>query len=49
MRKNEDQLETIQKITIFTILNLTKGYYQLQLDENFCEITAFTTPKESFQ
>ena len=45
----EDQLEAIQGSSIFTMLDLTKGYHQLQLNEESREINAFTTPKGLIQ
>ena len=35
--------------TIFTTLDLTKGYHQNKLAKAFKEITAFTSPKSLYQ
>ena len=49
MRRIKDQMESIRGSTVFTTLNLTKRYHQLQLNEKSQEVTAFTTPNRLFQ
>ena len=45
----KDQLEAISRASVFSTLDLTKGYYQMKLANESKEITAFTSPKGLFQ
>ena len=49
LRRMEDQLEAMRGSRVFKTLELTKGYHQLQLDEESREIILFTMPKGLFQ
>ena len=49
MHRVEDQLEAMSGASVFTTVDLTKGYHQMQLAEESREITAFLSPKGLFQ
>ena len=49
MHRVEDQLEAMSGSSVFTTLDLTKGYHQMRLTEESKEITAFSSPKGLFQ
>ena len=49
MHRVEDQLEAMSGCSVFTTLDLTKGYHQMKLAESSKEITAFSSPKGLFQ
>ena len=49
MHRVEDQLEAMSGSSVFTTLDLTKGYHQMRLAEESKEITAFSSPKGLFQ
>lgn len=49
MHRIKDQLDAMTGATVFSTLNLTKGYHQLLIYEESCEVTAFSTPKGLFQ
>ena len=44
MRHVEDQLEAMSGSTVFTNLDLTKGYFQMKSAEVSKDITDFTFP-----
>ena len=48
MRRMEGQLESIRESTVFIMLDLTKGYHQLQLVEESWEVKMFNTPNRLF-
>ena len=48
MHRVEDQLEAMSGSSVFTTLDLTKGYYQMRLAEESKEITSFLSPKGLF-
>ena len=49
MHRVEDQLEAMSGSLVLTMLDLTKGYYQMKLAESLKEITALSSPKGLFQ
>ena len=49
MHRVKDQLEAMSGASVFTTLDLTKGYHQMRLAEESKEITAFSSPKGLFQ
>ena len=49
MHRIDDQLDAMSGCSVFTTLDLTKGYHQMKLDEESKEITAFTSPKGLYQ
>ena len=49
MHRVEDQLEAMSGSSVFTMLDLTKGYHQMKLAESLKEITAFLSPTGLFQ
>ena len=49
MHQVEDQLVAMNGATVFTTLDLTKGYHQMKLAEVFKEITAFTSFQGLYQ
>ena len=49
MHRIEDQLEAMSRSSVFSSLDLTKGYHQMKLTEGSKKIAAFTTPRSSFQ
>ena len=44
MPQVEELFETVRTATVITILDLSKGYWQIPLESTSCEKTAFTTP-----
>ena len=49
MHRIDNQLDAMSGCSVFTTLDLTKGYHQMRLDEESKEITAFTSPKGLYQ
>ena len=49
MHQVEDQLEAMSGASVFTTVDLTKGYHQMRLAEESWKITAFLSPKGLFQ
>ena len=45
----EDCLDTLQGTTCFSTLDMASGYYQIELDEEFRQKTAFITPYGLFE
>jgi len=45
----EEIIHEFNGCTIFTKLDLNKGYHQIELDENSRDLTAFTTHKGIFR
>ena len=45
----KDQLEALSRASVFSTLDLTKGYHQMKLADESKEINAFTSPKGIFQ
>ena len=44
-----DSIFGLHGTKIFTRLNLVRGYYQLPVDTNSCQYTAFSTPRNHWQ
>ena len=49
MHRVKDQLEAMRGASVFSTLDLTKGYHQMKFSVESKEITAFTSPKGLFQ
>lgn len=45
LHKAEDQLESMSRAFVFTVVDLTKGYHQVKLEEESWEIIKFLSPK----